>query len=280
MNKGIVLLLFMTILLTACGAKPSWDNEEIHEASHRMMADEVKVTWSLDRGEVSGSEAGASTRIRIHIQKNDGERINEFDISHEKLLHLIVISKDLSYFNHIHPEYKGNGVFEIENSFPAGGEYRLIADFKPAGGDSMTKMEWVQVDGKPAAPKPVVPDTILVQSAQGNKVALRIDNMAAGQESKLTFTLTDEASNQPVTDLEPYLGAIGHVVILSEDGEKYVHVHAEEGQATGPNAVFETSFPRAGMYKIWGQFQRSREVFTVSYVVNVTDASKQAAVQQ
>ena len=69
-------------------------------------------------------------------------------MNHEKLLHLIIVSKDLSYFNHVHPEYKGKGVFEIENEFPAGGEYRMVADFKPTDGNSMSKMEWVMVEGE------------------------------------------------------------------------------------------------------------------------------------
>ncbi len=88
-----------------------------------------------------------------------------------------MIGKDLAYFNHIHPEYKGDGVFEIENGFPAGGEYRLIADFKPAGGDSMTKMEWVRIEGKRAEPVPVVPDASLEKIVDGKRVTLSIDQL-------------------------------------------------------------------------------------------------------
>jgi hypothetical protein len=181
----------------------------------------------------------------------------------------MVISKDLSYFNHIHPEYKGGGVFEITNDFPAGGEYRLIADFKPMGGDSMTKMEWVHIEGERTKPVPIVPDASLDKTFEGKRVKLAIDQLAANKEVTLTFSITDARTGQPVTNLQPYLGSIGHVVILTEDGEQYLHVHADEGQGTGPNALFETSFPKSGTYKIWGQFQRDNQVFTTSYVVNV-----------
>lgn len=81
--------------------------------------------------------------------------------------------------------------------------------------------------------------------------------------------LADDAIGQPVTDLEPYLGSIGHVVILTKDGERYMHVHADEGQGTGLDATFETVLPKSGIYKIGGQFQRNNQVFTVAYVVNV-----------
>jgi hypothetical protein len=160
-------------------------------------------------------------------------------------------------------------VFEIANDFPTGGEYRLIADFKPSDGDSMTKMEWVRIEGESAKPVPVVPDSSLDKTFEGNRVKLVIDQLAVNKEVTLKFSFRDDKTNQPITDLEPYLGAIGHVVILTEDGERYVHVHAEEGQGTGPDAIFETTFPKSGIYKIWGQFQRDNQVFTVSYVVNV-----------
>ncbi|MDQ1910769.1 hypothetical protein RAC89_09810 [Paenibacillus sp. GD4] len=271
MSKRILMIVLLTAILSACGSKPSWDQEKVPAASagqvQRLMADQVKAAWSLT--DAGASEAGIGKRIRLEVKKSDGSPVDRFQVNHEKLLHLIVISKDLSYFNHIHPEHKGGGVFEIDNVFPAGGEYRFIADFKPADGDSMTKMEWLKVEGKPSEAVPVVPDEKLVRVIDGKRVTLTLDSLEAKKETKLTFTLAEESSNQPITDLQQYLGAIGHVVILSEDGERYVHVHAEEGQGTGPDAVFEASFPRSGVYKIWGQFQRNGQVFTAAYVVKV-----------
>ncbi|MGG1311457.1 hypothetical protein [Cohnella laeviribosi] len=267
MSKRILFLLLLTMLLSACGSNSSWEDEAVSEVSDRILADDVEAVWTLERDQASAAAAG--TMIRLEIKKKDGGPIDAFDINHEKLLHLIVVSKDLSYFNHIHPEYKGNGVFEIANDFPAGGEYRMIADFTPTGGDPMTKMAWVRVEGEQAKPVPVVPDETLEKTADGNRVKLAIDPLASKKELTLKFTIADEKTGKPVTDLEPYLGAIGHVVILTEDGERYLHVHADEGQGTGPEAVFETAFPKSGIYKIWGQFQRENKVFTVSYVVRV-----------
>ncbi|GAB2700819.1 hypothetical protein ACFQWB_06435 [Paenibacillus thermoaerophilus] len=265
-KKWIPILLGLAVLLSACGSE-SWENEHVDYVSQRIMQDHVRTEWTLDGGPSSGEGEGRT--IRIEIRKDDGEPIHDFDVTHEKLLHLIVVSKDLSYFDHIHPEYKGNGVFEIGHEFPAGGEYRLIADFKPTGGDAMTEMKWIEVEGQRAEPTPIMPETYWLTTVEGKRVTLNVDRLAVNQETKLTFCIEDDRTNQPVTDLEPYLGAIGHVVILSEDGERYVHVHADEGQNTGPNAVFETSFPRSGIYKIWGQFQQDGRVFTVSYVVKV-----------
>ncbi|RKP49857.1 hypothetical protein D7Z26_18675 [Cohnella endophytica] len=265
MNKSIMLVILMSVFLSACGSNSSWEKEEVSVVSDRIMADNVEAVWTLEQDQASA----ASTFIRLKINKEDGKPIEEFDVNHEKLLHLIVISKDLAYFHHIHPEYKGNGVFEISNDFPSGGEYKLIADFKPTGGDAMTKMEWVRVEGSPAEPVPVVPDADLDKVFEGKRVKLTIDNLEAKKDTTLTFAFKDEKTGEPITDLEPYLGAIGHVVVLSEDGNRYIHVHADDDQGSGPEASFETEFPKSGIYKIWGQFQKDNKVFTVSYVVNV-----------
>lgn len=269
MSKRGFLMLISLIFLSACGSNSSWENEEVAVVSQRILSDDVKAEWTLTGARASGSESGEGTLIRLAIMKNNGERIEDFDITHEKLLHLMVISKDLSYFNHIHPEYKGSGVFEIRNDFPAGGEYRLIADFKPAKGGSMTKMEWVRIEGASVEPAPIIPDAQLDKIAAGVRVKLSVAPLETRKAATLKFSIADEKTDAPITDLEPYLGAIGHVVILTEDGERYIHVHADEGQGSGPEAVFETEFPRSGIYKIWGQFQRKGEVFTVPFVVEV-----------
>lgn len=262
MNKKIFFTLFLALFLVACGNDSSWEEEEVKEVSSRILSEDVEVKWELE-------EIQASQLIRLQIT-NMGQPIEEFDINHEKLLHLIIASKDLSYFNHIHPEYKGGGVFEIRNDFPAGGEYRVIADFKPADGDSVSKMEWLSVKGDSAKTKAITVDNSLEKLIDGKKVTLSIDPQAeVGKELTLKFTITDETSNQPITNLEPYLGAIGHVVVLSQNGERYLHVHAIEGQGNGPEALFETEFPQSGVYKIWGQFQHEGKVFTVPYVINI-----------
>ncbi|MFJ5717978.1 hypothetical protein [Neobacillus sp. NPDC093127] len=257
MSRLIIILLLPLLLLSACGTNESWENEKVTEVSHRILAEDVKVEWMVE-----------GTLIQLKIER-DGKPVEKFELNHEKLLHLIIVSKDLSYFNHIHPEYKGKGIFEIRNDFPAGGEYKMVVDFKPADGGSMTKTEWVKIEGHRTEPVPVAVDDSKEKTVDGKRVTLSIDPLEANKELTLKFNLMDEKTNQPITDLEPYLGAIGHVVILSQDGERYLHVHATEGQGSGPEALFETEFPKSGVYKIWGQFQKDNQVFTVSYVVNV-----------
>lgn len=224
----------------------------------------TKAVWSTEN-----TQAGKETAIRIHLQDETGKPVDKLDIEHEKLLHLIVVSKDLSYFNHIHPEYKGKGEFIITNTFPFGGEYKLIADYVPTGGSKTTQTKWINVEGGTTASVPLANDKGHSKNVDGVEITLENDHPEAGKDFELNFKLNDAKTKEPITDLEQYLGAVGHVVILSEDTESYLHVHPVEEKATGPQAKFITSFPRKGTYKIWGQFQRDGKVFTVPFVVQV-----------
>ncbi|WP_233531229.1 hypothetical protein [Paenibacillus alkalitolerans] len=226
----------------------------------------LQAIFSFPAGNPTG---GQDTELAVRIQDTNGKAVGEFDINHEKLMHLIIVSRDLSYFGHIHPDYQGAGTFTVSTRFPSGGEYKIFADFVPAGSSQTTISKWIRADGKEKAGASIKPDEKLVKAADGKEVELTADGLKANGEATLTFTIRDEATKEEIRDLEPYLGAVGHVVILSDDAEHYLHVHPADEKATGPDAVFMTSFPHAGTYKIWGQFQHEDEVFTVPFVVQV-----------
>lgn len=246
-------------------SQPTHGHGGAGEAANNLV---TKAEWRADN-----AVAQEETTLHIQINDEDGNPIEDFEINHEKLLHLIVVSKDLSYFDHIHPTYEGNGKFKITTSFPTGGEYKLIADYVPTGGGKTTQTEWIEVKGKSGNVTPLKLDGQHMKTANGVNVTLVKDHPVAGEDFELVFQLEDERTKQPVTDLQPYLGAVGHVVILSRDTEEYLHVHPVEELAKGPEARFVTNFPEAGLYKVWAQFQRNGKVMTVSYVVEVSNPS-------
>lgn len=229
-------------------------------------ANDVQAKFTLPAGQPL---PGQNTTLTIKLTDKAGKPIDKLDTVHEKKLHLIVVSKDLSFFNHIHPEYKENGEFAITTLFPAAGDYKVIADFTPTGMGAVNKSQWIAVQGSAPAPQPVRPETVWKTETGGKAVTLSFDQLKAGKELTLTFHIKDAQTGKPVTDLQPYLGAVGHVVILSQDAENYLHVHPADEKATGPDAKFMTTFPHAGVYKIWGQFQHGGAVFTVPFVVEV-----------
>ncbi|MUT65197.1 hypothetical protein [Paenibacillus sp. NEAU-GSW1] len=288
MKKTITILLLAAALLTACGQggngtkesateehgghgghKEKEGSEAGHEAPAAGANEDVEASFSYS--DTDNVQANKETTVTIQIQAADGKPYEQFETVHEKKLHLIVVSKDLSYFNHIHPEYEGNGKFTIETAFPAAGDYKLIADFTLTGSEATNRSSWLTVKGEEAAAVPIVPypEAELTQTVDGKQVELSFDQLTANKELMLNFNISDAETKQPITDLQPYLGAIGHVVILSEDAENYLHVHPMEEKGSGPEAKFMTTFPHSGIYKIWGQFQRDGKVFTVPFVVEV-----------
>jgi len=236
------------------------------ENGHEASSGKLQADFAFASGK---PEAGDEELLSIRIADERNVPVTKFQVNHEKLLHLIVVNRDLSFFSHIHPEYKGEGEFEVAAVFPSGGEYKIFADFIPEGGSATTLSEWVEVSGEEGSHADVVADSKLVRSANGKQVELALGEAASGRDVELKFTVRDGKTMEGVTDLEPYLGAVGHVVILSSDAEKYLHVHPADEKSTGPEATFETRFPESGTYKIWGQFKHDGQVMTVPFVVDV-----------
>jgi Cu+-exporting ATPase len=277
--KRILLagLMAAMLVLAACGKQDAQvagghgAHEEEHSEGHsgEQAKEESPKTNAIWKWSSETPKSNEELTITTQIQTLDGKDVEQFDINHEKKLHLIIVSKDLSYFDHLHPEYKGKGAFEVKTTFPAGGEYKLIADYIPTGDTATTQSEWIKVSGSSAEAAPIRPSETHSVVVDGVEVTLENDHPHAGEEFELDFKLADSSNKQPITDLEPYLGAVGHVVILSEDTERYLHVHPMDEQASGPDAKFMTTFPQAGIYKIWGQFQRNGKTFVSSFVVEV-----------
>jgi hypothetical protein len=240
------------------------ENHANHEAHFALES--VEAMWNFSSPEPQPKE---DISISIEVKDHQGKPIENFSISHEKKMHLIVVSKDLSFFHHIHPEYKGKGIFEITTQFPAAGEYKLISDFVPEEMGTVTKTHWITVAGEPDLPKPIQPDRTYTKVVRGKEVTLTFDQLLATEPLTLTFTFKDVQTNKPIINLQTYLGAVGHVVIMSADAELYLHNHPLEETATGPEAKFMTSFPKSGIYKIWGEFKHENSVFNVSFVVEV-----------
>jgi hypothetical protein len=289
MRKVAISILLIAAFLTACGKSATMDHSghsgtsgststqapsESAGMNHSNMAKEAGSTQAGNvqaQFKLSGDKAmpNQDTTISIKIQDKNGNPIDKFDTVHEKQMHFIIVSKDLSFFNHIHPDYKGKGEFTVTTQFPTAGEFKVIADITPTGMGAMSKSQWITVQGASPAQKSIEPDTKLTKVVDGKEVTLSIDHLMANMELNLNFNIKNAQSKQSITDLQPYLGAVGHVVILTQDAENYLHVHPTDEKASGPDAKFMTTFPQSGTYKIWGQFQQNGKVFTVPYVVKV-----------
>lgn len=286
-RKGTILTLTGILaigLLTACdnaelapdagghGGNHKRENESKetnghgeHAGGHETAADHYNAAFTWNEPVRASNES----ELTIRITDQDGGPVQDFDVNHEKLLHLILVNRDLSFFDHIHPDYKENGVFTVNTTFPTGGDYKLFADFVPKGAGGATLSEWVQVEGEAGESSAIQPDSSLIKQVNGKEIELSLSNTLSNEEVVLAYHIQDAKTKQGINNLEPYLGAVGHVVILSEDAEQYIHVHPLDERSTGPKAEFATTFPHSGIYKIWGQFQHQGEVMTVPFVVEI-----------
>jgi hypothetical protein len=210
--------------------------------------------------------------LGINVQESTGKSITKFDTFQEKLMHLIVVSDDLQFFSHLHPNYKEDGRFEVEATFPTSGKYTLFSDYKPSGQKEEVSVLKTQVAGSiPPTPPINLNTTKIFADTKANLISSQ-PTLKAGQEVTLTFDLKQNSNNQPITDLQPYLGEQGHLVILKQSSPltkaNYIHAHAMKDNPVG-KVSFMSSFQTSGKYKLWGQFNRNGKIIIADFWINV-----------
>ncbi len=218
-----------------------------------------------------------STALRYLITgTNSGTPLTNFPIEHERPMHLVAVSEDLSQFQHIHPEVRPDGTWTVTTTFPETANYVLFDEFVYNGQQVLDRREFMVGETSPTSAS-LSPD-LSAKTEAGLTASLSApETINAGEDTSFTLQVTRDG--QPVTDLEPYLGAPAHVVIISSDTRDFAHTHGEVNgmesmdspppSAFGPDISVHHTFPRAGLYKIWFQFGYQGSVITVPYVVEV-----------
>lgn len=204
--------------------------------------------------------------VAFRILDEHGTPVTRFALTHDKLMHLIVVRRDLSGFRHVHPTMSADGTWRIPYTFGAAGDYRVFADFQPDGRDEgITLGSDVAVTGA-YLPAPL-PRPALTATTGGYRVTLS-GRLVPGTSSKLVLSV--EKGGVPVTDLQPYLAAYGHLVALRQDDLAYLHVHpdGEPGDGTtrpGPAITFYAEVPSAGTYRLYLDFRHGGVVRTAEF---------------
>ncbi len=238
----------------------------------------VVKPYTLDVKAKGTPKPGEESGLQFTIRETKSKAIvKDFDIAHTKLAHLLIVSKDLSWFAHEHPVQQPDGSFTHNQIFPAGGQYYTFMDVAPRGAGSQILMGSVKVAGTTPAAIPLVPSAT-TNAVDGIKASLKgTSNIPIGKSLPVTFQLTDTSTGDAITDLEPYLGAFGHLMIIHADGQTVVHSHPAEdevgiAQSKRGIVTFNARFPKAGIYKAWGQFQRGGKIVTIPFVIPVGGA--------
>jgi hypothetical protein len=221
----------------------------------------------------------------------------KFEAVHEKQYHLFVISQDMEHFQHIHPEQLADGTWTLDVTLPKPGYYKVLSDFLPSGGSSQLIARPIVTAGYTGD---LVEDSaVLVPDVNGTKtvdditasVSYDPPTFVAGLYGHLIFNLTDTTTGRPITDLQTYLGAFGHTLIMSEDMVDYVHAHPLDILANddddgvpqfvippgadleklrgGPQVIFDGLMPKPGRYRAWTQFRRNDKLHTFTSTFEV-----------
>jgi hypothetical protein len=209
---------------------------------------------------------GAATPFTFRITAPDGAPLTDYTPTHDRDLHLIVVRRDLSDFRHVHPVMAPDGTWSVPLAVATAGQYRLFADFQPAGrGEPLT----LGVDvPAPGDYRPVtLPAPSRTATVDGYTVTLTGD-LVPGASSELTLSVS--RGGVPVTDLQPYLAAYGHLVALRAGDLGYLHVHPDgapgDGRtAAGPGITFHAEVPSAGTYRLFLDFQHAGTVRTAAF---------------
>ena len=220
--------------------------------------------------------ANTPSEYSFSIVDERGDILKDFAITHTKPMHVIVVRKDLAYFQHVHPDFDASsGIFSLKNlTFPTDGEYRIFADFAASAGqkDPMGMPLTITIPEDVKVGTTYVPVALgneeKTKSFDGYKVFLNTrDQLISGQESMLMFSISQ--NGKQVIDLQEYLGALGHSVILKEGTLDFIHAHPVESVNQNGAVSFMVTFLEAGKYKVFTQFQRNGKVFTTDFVVSV-----------
>ena len=221
---------------------------------------------------------GKPATMVFTIKDPTGLPVKKVENVHEKYLHLLMVSKDLSWFAHEHPEIQPDGTFTFTYTFPQGGEFFFYNDFTPPSVGQQVVIVPMTVAGTAPAAKPLTVDAGTPKTIDGYTVSLDTGGpVKTGAATHMSYTVTKDG--KPVTTLAPYLGAMGHLVIISEDRKEFVHSHPHEGgehagaAMGGPEVDFEAHFSVPGTYKGWAQFnvgtKEKEQVITVPFTFTV-----------
>lgn len=250
--------------------------------------------------------------VKLHFtifNPRTGAQVKQFGLMHDKPFHLFVVSQDLNDFQHIHPRQLADGSFVIDTVLQQAGLYKIYTDFYPLAGAPQVLQTYLTTTGwlgdvtagqaKLPSNAPLAKTVAGVLITRENAEQLGADFSSlettsvgdlhaelkldpsppiSGRTVTLKYQLTDAKTGEPVHDLIPYLGAWGHMLILSEDQTEVLHSHPEQqidfekkisAQHGGPELTFEVLFPAPGNYRVWAQFLRGRQLYTVAFDVSV-----------
>jgi hypothetical protein len=254
---GVLVLVFGVALAAGSAIGPERQGTEAHGSE----PDPVRGLAVADGGLTLALEPRHEGELAFQILDAEGRPVRDYDVEHEKRMHVIVVRRDGRGFQHVHPRLGDDGVWRAPLTLREAGSYRVFADFVHDG-EAETLAADLAVDGD-AAYRPLPAPATTARTADGYDVRLDAEGPRAGEEAELSFTVSRGGETLRT---ERYLGAGGHLVALREGDLAYLHVHPTEH---GTAVSFMTEFPSEGRYRLYFQFKQAGRVHTAEFTQQV-----------
>ena len=240
----------------AMGGGHGGDAKMAAQAVRGLAVSEGGLTLELARRTAT---PGKRFDLAFRIAGRDGQTVRDFDVEHTKRMHFIVVRRDMSGFQHLHPTEAADGTWSVPVTLREAGSYRVFADFS-VNGKPHTLADDVTVDGTVRSLPLAAP--VKSVDVDGLRVSLTEGATHAGEEAELGFTVTRDG--RPVA-IEDYLGAKGHLVALRQGDLAFLHVHPDEN-----SLKFMATFPTAGRYRLFLQFSVDGRIHTAAFTQEVS----------
>ncbi|MGY1700162.1 hypothetical protein [Geodermatophilus sp. SYSU D00766] len=209
--------------------------------------------------------AGDAVPLSFRLLGPGGAPVTAYETVHEQDLHLVVVRRDLTGYQHLHPVLAPDGTWTATVALSPG-PWRVLADATPTARGTGLVLGADLAVGGPWEPVPP-PDPSATAEVDGYTVTLD-GELVAGRESEVVLTVTRDGA--PVTDLQPYLGARGHLVALRAGDLGYLHVHPTGG--AGGAVRFAVEVPAAGEHRLFLDFRHGDVVRTAVFPVTARSA--------
>jgi hypothetical protein len=268
---AVLVVVFGAASLAGGAVDPLHDAATARPADGMAMGEQAKMEPQAVRG-LAVSDGGLTLALArttatpgerfdlaFRIVGRDGQAVRDFDVEHTKRMHLIVVRRDMTGFQHLHPTQRADGTWTVPVTLRDAGSYRVFADFS-TNDKPHTLADDITVDGTVRSQE--LPAPVKSVDVDGLRVRLTEGASRAGQESALGFTVT--RAGRPVA-VQDYLGAKGHLVALRQGDLAFLHVHPDEN-----SLKFMATFPTAGRYRLFLQFQVDGRVHTAAFTQEVS----------
>ncbi|WBB66305.1 hypothetical protein [Micromonospora sp. WMMD812] len=209
---------------------------------------------------------GRPGSLRFQIRDAQRRPVTRFAVVHDKPMHLIVVRRDLTGYQHLHPTMAPDGTWSVPLTLAQPGAWRAYADFTVVADDGTQTALTLGADL--VAPGDYAPRPLPAAAATATVDGFTVDHQGTpqvGASVPLTFRIT---AGGGIPTLERYLGAYGHLVALREGDLGYLHVHPEPELVDGA-ARFWLTTPGPGRYRLYLDFQVAGVVRTAEFTVTV-----------